>query len=187
MRLRDYIINGMGISSESELDEVIQSLMNPSDDRDEMGEVFMETLGYNPVTHFDYSDTSRMLRELIKSIPEEYADIKADIEYDRDEILDIVVNTKDSAVEDHLACLLAKVIGERYGIVRNDLYDPSEENVENPKWESTSDVTDWEDILLSTFTREITDIEIPENPSSDDCVEDDDDEIDDFDDDEDID
>ena len=41
--------------SEADLDPVL-SLFNPVDSRKEMGEKFEETLGYNPITHYDFRD-----------------------------------------------------------------------------------------------------------------------------------
>lgn len=42
-------------NSEADLDPVL-NLFNPVDDRDEMGKKFENTLGYNPITHYDFKD-----------------------------------------------------------------------------------------------------------------------------------
>lgn len=51
-KLLDYINATASASSEDDVDVLLQ-IMNPTSDREEMGIVYQEALGYNPVDYFD--------------------------------------------------------------------------------------------------------------------------------------
>ena len=58
------LINFLSSAAVADSEEDVNSLLaifHPVDDRDEMGKVYTEALGYNPITHYDMSDILRII------------------------------------------------------------------------------------------------------------------------------
>lgn len=53
--------------SDADVDALLK-IYNPLDDRAEMGKVFQDTLGYNPITHYDITDINSILDKVINDV-----------------------------------------------------------------------------------------------------------------------
>lgn len=67
---------------EADLDELLR-VFNPVSSRDEMGEIFESTLGYNPITHYDMQDILAAIDLALESMS---ASGKERVESERDRI-----------------------------------------------------------------------------------------------------
>lgn len=64
----DYINKTRNANSEDDIDELLR-IMNPTDDRDEMGRVYEDVLGYNPLQYFDENALRSLLEEVTTYAP----------------------------------------------------------------------------------------------------------------------
>lgn len=86
-------------------------LLNPTT-REEMGIVYNETIGYNPVTYFDKREAEDYFNILMLDAPQS---VRASLQNKRDEIVEAVIEHKENLSHDYIISLLnleiAKVTG----------------------------------------------------------------------------
>ena len=70
-------------------------IMEPTDERDEMGPIYEEALGYNPITYYDVKDIEKLIDDV------ESDTVREMINEHKDEIIDTVLEMRrDSLVDD---------------------------------------------------------------------------------------
>lgn len=103
------------ISAESEEDlEYLYKALRPSNDREEMSEVYKEVLGYNPLTYFDHSDIEELYNEIVEMAPDSLRDSLIE---DRNDIIQTTMDRKEKLHGEYLLSLLMLVIKEETGWV----------------------------------------------------------------------
>jgi hypothetical protein len=117
--LLNYIEATASASSEEDVNKLLQ-LMSPTNDREEMGTMYEESLGYNPITHFDKEDIRGMLNNCTHTAPASVVNaIKEKEEYLISETLSVY--NKDHSVR--LAKSLCSVLHDTTGWAPSDLSD----------------------------------------------------------------
>lgn len=97
--------------SEEDLDFLIK-ILRPSDDRKEMGEVYVDALGYNPITHFDKAELKKIYRDIVSEAPDS---LKSELIERQDDILESTIDYKESVNSDYLYQLVSFEIFEETG------------------------------------------------------------------------
>lgn len=118
------IISAATASSEEDLAPLFR-ILNPTNDRDEMGEIYTDTLGYNPITHFDRQDLVRIYHEIVEDAPGEISEILSERE---SEIIDLSLSLFDSNRTDLLQAQLEEVIYAETGIEIGD-WDETQKDI----------------------------------------------------------
>jgi hypothetical protein len=108
--LLDYIQETVTASSEGDL-EHLMVLMRPTENREEMGIVYDELLGYNPITYFDEKYQHRIYAGVISRAPSHLKDALSKKE---EWIIKLTMRNYDSFRDDFLSKTLAKVIFDQY-------------------------------------------------------------------------
>lgn len=103
-------------NSEADLDPVL-NLFNPVDDRKEMGEKFEETLGYNPITHYDFKDVVAAVDSVSIQVSDEGRMV---IENQLDDIAKRAMAILEEGREAHIKAAVAKALSEFLGKVDAD-------------------------------------------------------------------
>ena len=85
--------------------ETLFRIMEPEDDRDEMGTVFEDTIGYNPITYYDEKD----IDALIEDVTEE--SIREMIKERHDEIVEETLKNHRESIVDDFANAVITVLG----------------------------------------------------------------------------
>lgn len=132
-----YINATVSSTSEEGLDPLLK-LMNPSSDRLEMGDVYDDVLGYNPITYFDKEEIRSLTKLCEKYAPEPTAALIKDME---EEIINqtfIRFNTNRSAqLNKDFAAVIKNLTGwspeavisqSSETIISNDAYGYSSDN-----------------------------------------------------------
>jgi C-terminal processing protease CtpA/Prc len=111
--LLDYI--SATSSANSEEDQVLlMTLMKPTSDRDEMGEVYECLLGYNPITHFDEQDLNKVYVDIIASecfqkAPHSVKEYLAS-EENKNELIKRALSLLDDEHDDYLQDIMVDII-----------------------------------------------------------------------------
>ena len=82
--------------------EKLEQLLDPTT-RTEMGPVYEEAIGYNPITYFDRRDTEKYFNSMIEDAPQS---IKEVLEEKKEEIIESVLEHKENLNEEYLITLL---------------------------------------------------------------------------------
>lgn len=104
--LLSYINATVSASSEQDVDYLLK-IMSPSNDRDEMGKLYDEILGYNPITHFDKEDIRSMLKKCEEKAPDPVA---TTIKQQEDYIINETLAKYNEGRDNRLAMDLCNVI-----------------------------------------------------------------------------
>ena len=62
-----YLTATATADSEGDVDSLLK-LFNPVESREDMGEIFEDTLGYNPITHYDIKDVIKVVDDAIDHV-----------------------------------------------------------------------------------------------------------------------
>lgn len=81
-------------ATEDEGYENLFKIMEPSDERDEMGSIYEEALGYNPITYFDVKDIEKLIEDV------ESNDVREMINEHKDEIIETALEMKQDSLVD---------------------------------------------------------------------------------------
>jgi hypothetical protein len=136
--LLDYIV--ASATSHSEEDQsYLMKLMTPSADRDEMGEVYNNLLGYNPITYFDEQDLSRAYATIVTSDSFQKApsNVKEFLssEENKKMIIERALAWVDAEKEEYLVDMLIGAIQEEIGWE----YEPTKYDDESFDTDETDD------------------------------------------------
>lgn len=113
----DYLMRTVTAESEDDVDYLLK-LMHPSDDRFEMGEVYNNTLGYNPINYFDEQYLKKVYDRVVQNAPES---LVFKLQKRKDEIIEKVLMRKLSNIDEYLYQILLTVIEEETGWIDSDL------------------------------------------------------------------
>lgn len=120
-RLLGYINNTVTAASEDDVDQLLL-LMSPKDDKEEMGELYSNVLGYNPITHYDRQFIERKFDEMFDIAPVSFHE---SLVSNRENIINRVMGAKMILDDDYMHYLLALEIANDTGwsdpLVRPDL------------------------------------------------------------------
>ena len=138
-----FLGNAATADSEADLDPVL-NLFNPVDDRKEMGEKFEETLGYNPITHYDFRDVVAAVDSVSIQVSDEGRMV---IENQLDDIAKRAMAILEEGREAHIKAAVAKALSEFLGKVDADaaelfLFDGRPSVAKKATKESDDDSTD---------------------------------------------
>jgi len=106
-KLQNYLQAATCANTEDDVDELLK-MMSPTEDREEMGELYEFNLGYNPITHFDEQELNVLLNEMIEEAPtyikEKIVDaqetiIKDSLEYHSDHLTSYLTQALTYAIE----------------------------------------------------------------------------------------
>ena len=140
--LLDYI--AASATSRTEEDEAyLMMLMQPTTDRDEMGDLYSNRLGYNPIKYFDEKDLRRIYSAITRKAP---MNIRTILETNEDLFIEKTMIRLDESREEYLTNLLAKVISEETGWIDPDL-DFEETDTNGDSFDSLEDFEDGDDNL----------------------------------------
>ena len=109
--LMAYITTTASASSEEDINKLLL-MMAPSDSKGEMGEIYSEVLGYNPISYFDRQYLEKQYDELLTIAPSTYYD---DLIVKRPEIIDRVMTVKNVVDDDYITHLLVTEIANNVG------------------------------------------------------------------------
>lgn len=146
----DYLMRTVTAESERDVDYLLK-LMNPSDDRTEMGEVYDKTLGYNPINYFDEQYLKKAYDKILESAPDS---LKWKLQNRKEDIIEKVLTLKLSTIDEFLYKTLIRVIEEETGWSDADLenlsptidnFDLEEEDEEELFDEDADDFDDDDD------------------------------------------
>lgn len=115
--MQEYITKMTTASSEEDLDYLLL-LMAPSDDRDEMGEVYQNTLGYDPINYFDEKYITKSFEDIMENAP---ISIKESLLAEKDKIIGKVIDKKKLEIDSMLLNILVKEIFEETGWIPFEL------------------------------------------------------------------
>lgn len=73
-KLMAYLTATATADSEEDVEKLL-GLFNPVEDRSEMGDIFEETLGYNPITHYDMADIVNAVDSAIEHVSAKSLDL----------------------------------------------------------------------------------------------------------------
>jgi len=138
----DYVAATATCNSEEDL-ETLLKVLNPTDDREVMSEVYTAALGYNPITFFDENDLRKIYKCIIDSAPDEVKDQIGDRE---DDIIDDAMLLIDESREDTFIHVISNIIKDITGWSN---LDESEIHDDNKKEISIEDDDDDDDDLFS--------------------------------------
>lgn len=113
----EYLMRIVTADSEDDVDYLLK-LMQPSDDRDEMGKVYDTTLGYNPINYFDEQYLKKAYDKIVNCAPDS---LKIKLQKRKDEIIEKVLMRKISGINEYLYQILIAVIEEETGWADPDL------------------------------------------------------------------
>lgn len=108
--LLDYINRTANANSEEDLDFLLE-LMRPTS-RNEMSEIYVQTLGYNPITYFDEKYLYSIYDDIAATAPDS---VQNQLRSKKDEIISKVMDLDANIKEDYLKSLLFQEIEEETG------------------------------------------------------------------------
>lgn len=90
----------------------LEALMNPVDSREEMGTVFQENLGWNPIRDYDVMDIDAIVNDVLKSGNEIISRL---VSTSREKLVDRAMAIYESSREEHMQLCLVKAANELFG------------------------------------------------------------------------
>ncbi len=134
-----YVAKTVTADSEEDL-TFLYDLLAPSDDREEMGKIYNDTLGYNPIEYFDERFLIKTFDEIIEDAP---AEKKTELTNAKESIIKEVMYNKVLQTDEYLLGMLLKAIQEETGWVDPKYGDL--EDLEDGDWDVSSMNSDDED------------------------------------------
>lgn len=134
--LLELIVASATANSEED-QELLMQVMQPSNNRNEMGDVYNAVLGYNPIKYFDENDLRRLYVGFINKAP---ADIKEILTENEDEFIKVALESIDEEKGDYLSTLLADIIADKTGWVDPSMGDDGDDD--NSSFESIDEEDD---------------------------------------------
>lgn len=113
----EYINRLANASSDEDVDFLIQ-LMQPTDNQEEMGHVYMDTLGYNPIEYFDRRKLETAYSTIMDVAPDS---LKSDLNTVKPGIIEHVIAMKAHLNDDYLLYMLLSEISAETGWTDKDL------------------------------------------------------------------
>ena len=108
--LLDYINRTANANSEEDLDFLLE-LMRPTS-RNEMSEIYVQTLGYNPITYFDEKYLYGIYDDIAATAPDS---VQTQLRSKKDEIISKVMDIDANIKEEYLKSLLLQEIEAETG------------------------------------------------------------------------
>lgn len=140
--MQEYITKTVTANSEEDYDYLLL-LMSPTDDRDEMGVVYQNTLGYDPITYFDERFLNKSFDELLLEAP---SSIKDDLTKERENIIKNVMKKRNVELDGFLLNLLTKEIYNEVGWVPYDSSEFGDDFVsEDDDFDDDDDIDEFDD------------------------------------------
>lgn len=109
--LLDYISNSSTANSEEDMSYLL-TLMQPTDNRIEMGQVYTNLLGYDPITYFDEKYVHKAYETILMRAP---GNVKRLLTEKKEELITETMTRFESTREEYLLNLLMKVIMDETG------------------------------------------------------------------------
>lgn len=101
------------VTADSEADEaLLLEMLRPTEDRVEMGKIYQNVLGYNPIEYFDEKYLERKYDEILETAPES---LKGELQEKKDNIINEVMTHKNNLNEDYLLYILTSEIAAETG------------------------------------------------------------------------
>lgn len=102
------------VSKITDTDEkAVLKLLNPTPDRVEMGEVYLDTLGYDPITYFDEYETRQKLAEIVNKLPVKF---RSEIQNHYDDIINdaitVLYEKRSGTIEDILKASVRNIFDD---------------------------------------------------------------------------
>lgn len=113
--LLDYINRTANANSEEDLDFLLE-LMRPTS-RNEMSEIYVQALGYNPITYFDEKYLYSIYDDIAATAPDS---VQKQLRSKKDEIISKVMDIDANIKEDYLKSLLLQAIQDETGWISGD-------------------------------------------------------------------
>jgi len=134
-----YLNKTVHADSEDDLDFLFD-LMKPTDDREEMGKIYENSIGYNPLDYFDEKDLRKKFKGILEAAP---VSVKSELKDKEDSIISRTIIRKNELLEDHLSILLANEIFTETGWASPSYDDgPSQEALDNLQGEEEEETLD---------------------------------------------
>ena len=105
-KLLEFYNKTVHAESEEDLDFIF-GILNPTDSKEEMGKVYEDSLGYNPLDFFDKKTLSKKFDEFLTDAP---SSIQSELKEKRNGILDRSLLQRDRDEDAHLSMILASEI-----------------------------------------------------------------------------
>lgn len=109
--LLNYINATVNAHSENDMEPLL-SLLRPTEDREQMGAIYEQTLGYNPISFFDIKYLEKKFDEIVETAPE---DLKDELRDKKEAIIHQVMLHKDNLNDEYLLYLLVSEIASESG------------------------------------------------------------------------
>lgn len=106
----EYYNRTVHADSEEDLD-FLMVLLNPVERRDEMGDIYSDILGYNPLNYYDEKFLGNAYTAIAEIAPEA---IKDELNYKRDDIIEALLDQKSSDIEEYLMTSLIDRIRKEF-------------------------------------------------------------------------
>lgn len=90
----------------------IEAMMNPVDSREEMGTIFQENLGWNPIRDYDTMDFGAIVDDVVKSGNDVIARL---VTTSRERLIDRAMSIYEASREEHMQLCLVKAANELFG------------------------------------------------------------------------
>lgn len=126
-RLND-LLNIVTANSEENIDDFLELLKPDNKSTEEMGSIYEETIGYDPITYFDKVSLNNMI-DIIKDLPETPEAVVEALDDSRTEIIESAFNIfNENKIDTFLPAALEEAIEEITGVSIDIEFNVSDED-----------------------------------------------------------